>query len=1129
MMEKETRHVEWARLRVAGRPLMTGIAVGETPLLWVACRASPRLVHVYCDSHLKVLWRFPSDPIFVHLEKSRGNWSHKGCMTSNEANFDDNAPSLLVITSDGHVWLLPVFPINRATERPSKRKKVSYPAEAYKLGPRFTASQTHKTQENSVLKSQLRNDEWGLFEDIDIYESMDCDDDVTILREKDASSDSLIVENSFKNVSLRKQMSTSTSDGVFLQVKQLAISTPPKLIQKTIASLVMQENLIGIVEGACFAVFGPHDMVIVISKCSLQFFQATTSAVSPSILFERVESMDGDLSFHKDPTCALIITAAKNISTDGYGQVATLLHEKLFNVFLEGFNSAKPQHLLLKGDTDGRVYLSPLFCPDIKMPASRILCNLEQPILALFAIPSGNARNKSEFLINDEIENKTARQKLEVRDTLLIVGQYGRIVSISCSNNLDECSCFLSNSWTKYKVLFDINLEKSNFDIRDWKVQTPLTYVCMLGYKHLCYCARSEVFILSLFEDRDVQQSVGMGPGKMTTHGEKHRTGLECQTSMGNNTLDQQQAGCILKEIVLPKKIPIADTIIGIAAKDNSVCNTRGRPLVVLTARGRILGVEVSDYALTLEGYYYGSLPRKTWRTWQSNMDDHVKGLISMIDEISRAANLIQQRNHSLNLALNELAFSLKVASSILLDPNRDILLSPKPTRKKNVSNTPLSPKCTIKVTPLPAMLVSSENLAFENYTSSSEIKSTESFLQNEMCGLARINVTLYNSTEQLISSHWTLMLELHNTGMNNSIVATYSSVINNGFGLLPGAHCIIEFDVKLFGLHVGPIIVFIYLCHVHDYHELLHGHSFTDHRGETSTPLRKHLQGLTCLGNSKIDKEFLATVTHEETQSSSIRASNKSFNTTGSICIPLSRDRIDILSVASHPPQKSLHACRVSCPSDKSSGLNDNVAMPKSCHENVLGAFSGTLNVTLKASEQHSRTTGDALKTWKELFLEDLVEKGSLSKAGDKIILSVPGGQIISISLRGSPVQEESYLLQLHFEAPSLQLGCLLREALTWRLKNCEAIGSIQSRKDALHNFSVVRDLDHISTVDATVLEIKKQAEVILHRTEVLSTIWNEIKLQDAGDSMEFLPLLGDIQSIIYDLLKVYKCSRES
>ncbi len=46
--------LEWEQLRVEGKPLLSGAAFGATPLLWVACRAQPCLVHVFCDTRLQV-------------------------------------------------------------------------------------------------------------------------------------------------------------------------------------------------------------------------------------------------------------------------------------------------------------------------------------------------------------------------------------------------------------------------------------------------------------------------------------------------------------------------------------------------------------------------------------------------------------------------------------------------------------------------------------------------------------------------------------------------------------------------------------------------------------------------------------------------------------------------------------------------------------------------------------------------------------------------------------------------------------------------------------------------------------------------------------------------------------------
>lgn len=804
------------------------------------------------------------------------------------------------------------------------------------------------------------------------------------------------------------------------------------------------------------------------------------------------------------------------------GQTTVFLHDKLFGAFSDRFISANPQHLLLKGGIDGHVYVSPLFCQEIKLSSSTVLCNLGQPILALLAIHSGNSGHKSGVLKNDISGKQPEREHLEVRDTLLIVGRYGRIVVICC-NEFEDNSCFISSSCTRQKELFAINLEKCNFDIRDWEVQAPLISVCMLGSQHLCYCAGSEVFISLLFEDRDIQKSVGMVTENMPNQGAEYGIGLRRQDAVQNNASknDLQRARYVLKEILLPKKIPVADSLIGITGKDFSVSNISGRPLVVLTARGRILGVEIAHYLPTPEECYTGPIPKKTWRTWESNIDDHVKKLINIIDDISRSASYIQQCNQALNLAIAELSISLKVASSILTDPNRDRLLRPSPPNSTCVSNTRLSTRCSIKVTPFPVMLVSSRTLAFEDFPRSSEINSVENLLQTQICLPARISVTLYNCTSYSLSSHWTLVLELHNTGVTNGTTTTYSSIINNGFGLARDAQCIIEWDVKLPSLHAGPVSVFTYLCHVHDYHELLHEQSSKDQGEKMST--KKHLQGLTSVDDSRID-EFLAIVSLEEIQSTPV-ASTMPLDPFGSIFIPLSQHRIDILSLVSQPPQKFHHTVKACHPSDTSAAFSANTVINKVCYDNVLGAFSGTLNVSSETSEKHPKTAADALKIWKELLLDDVLEKGILSKAGDKVILSIPGGEIISILLKY--VRDEQILL--HFEAPTLLLGCLLKEALTWRLKNCKEIGSSQNRKTSLHSFPVSQDLTDRNMTDAKPLETKKQLEVILHRAEALTTIWNEIKPQDARDTKEVLPVLADIHSVINDLLKLYKSYRES
>lgn len=50
----EWEALEWEQLRVEGKPLLSGAAFGATPLLWVACRAQPCLVHIFCDTQIQV-------------------------------------------------------------------------------------------------------------------------------------------------------------------------------------------------------------------------------------------------------------------------------------------------------------------------------------------------------------------------------------------------------------------------------------------------------------------------------------------------------------------------------------------------------------------------------------------------------------------------------------------------------------------------------------------------------------------------------------------------------------------------------------------------------------------------------------------------------------------------------------------------------------------------------------------------------------------------------------------------------------------------------------------------------------------------------------------------------------------
>ncbi|KAG0618266.1 hypothetical protein M758_4G050100 [Ceratodon purpureus] len=112
---EEWEALEWEQLRVVGKPLLSGAAFGATPLLWVACRAQPCLVHVFCDTQLQDIWRFPADPVFLSIGSgSRQGGNDEGAQSSGR---------LLVITRDGCIWIVQLSKTITTASRPSKRQK----------------------------------------------------------------------------------------------------------------------------------------------------------------------------------------------------------------------------------------------------------------------------------------------------------------------------------------------------------------------------------------------------------------------------------------------------------------------------------------------------------------------------------------------------------------------------------------------------------------------------------------------------------------------------------------------------------------------------------------------------------------------------------------------------------------------------------------------------------------------------------------------------------------------------------------------------------------------------------------------------------------------------------------------
>ncbi|KAH9304594.1 hypothetical protein KI387_008998, partial [Taxus chinensis] len=233
----------------------------------------------------------------------------------------------LILCGESHITDLD----SRSLLRPFKRKKETCLTESKNMVPKCS------------------KDEWGLFEDIDIYESMDCDDSIHVSGDKDGSSKILTLGNliASSKATSAKQMSRSRSDQVCFQIKQLTVSSSAEVIKNVRPKMVMQENLIGCVQGACFASFGPQDVCIVITTWGMELFQASSTTGNSTTIFKRLKSINGDIAFQSQPTCGLIVTSTDNVSS-GNREGTIVLHDKFFGALSDGLSSGKPAQLLLK-------------------------------------------------------------------------------------------------------------------------------------------------------------------------------------------------------------------------------------------------------------------------------------------------------------------------------------------------------------------------------------------------------------------------------------------------------------------------------------------------------------------------------------------------------------------------------------------------------------------------------------------------------------------------------------------------------------------------------------------------------------------------------------------------------------
>ena len=197
-------------------------------------------------------------------------------------------------------------------------------------------------------------------------------------------------------------------------------------------------------------------------------------------------------------------------------------------------------------------------------------------------------------------------------------------------------------------------------------------------------------------------------------------------------------------------------------------------------------------------------------------------------------------------------------------------------------------------------------------------------------------------------------MLELQHhekTGKMSKIY--FSNIINDGYGLAPGASNAINYDILRSENCISPMVASVFLFHLHESH------------------------------NDVMSMEQMNGV------------SNNSFMRVGAVGILIARFRLDILCLL-RKPKRLQH---LSDNKSLSHMLNQTKLMPNNIIDGSAGfkPFSVKLKLRDKNCSLSSSTILDSVEKWKEFFLEDLVHfcNSSVVRFFNLLIADVFGPEI--------------------------------------------------------------------------------------------------------------------------------------
>ncbi|KAG6555394.1 hypothetical protein Mapa_002620 [Marchantia paleacea] len=1133
-MEKQACHVEWGRLKIKGCPVMTGAAVGSSQIMRVACRTSPFLVHLFEDSNLVSIWRFSADPTFLLFGPS---------CDENYRSTDEGSKSLcsslLVITSDGCVWLLDCSKeSDSALERPTKKKRETVPEELQKA---LQEVMFDESDFRPLYMGKSSQEEcWEDLEDVANHGSQ-------MPGQRCSGGPIRRAEHKLKEFDDR-QVGTPTCKESFIptsfssslvdsnpQWEKVSSDTFPRFDNKLKVKSVSQEALLTYVPGTLVAAFGPNNSIAMLGVTgTLKVLHVSSGGQHQSTL-TLSDATNFRSTDEREPSCLLYACARSHFRADeqSEGYVASL-EAKFFENLFGKFDIMVSPFGILHGDTKGQVYAS-LLSSELALSCHRLLCEFSQPIVTILTVSAiyGSGRKTDNLKSEDHLETPEHHGHY-----LLIIGQLGKVILItgikeSVEQKDDGPFWPPSNnfSWRcKTNTLTGKQLNEQNLEFCEWEVSSPITSACMLGPHRLCYCSRSEVYYADLFHSVDGVQIYSnhsksrdfiSAEVKDTPSVSHLRSSQNPQSSMSYNLAKKR----FFKKELMSQKVPVADVVAKIAGR--GVCGGCGssRPLVALTTRGRLLGVEVSNHVSSRALGIAGGIP-KSLRSLESRMEERIQGLLQRVDEVAKSTDLMKSHSASITIALIEMANASPTVKEMCSEEIRmrrpDIYLVGEPPKGKLSS--------FLTVTECSPVTISPERLSFSPGTGKSV--PFMSFQSRR----AKFAIRLCNQSLRVLSPYWSLLVELHSANSDHSV--NFSLLINRGLSLPVGGQFTQEFITQLPGKGLGPVNVSLFLCHHQISHHLIvksQSSLLSSTEAFINTAENELYSGPAHSSSSKLQRN----VNELGLKNTGFLVANQS---SGGVCILLSQYRVDVLSLSqTTPPQLGL-GTRVQL---KMAQKNVNLdSFP--VQDRFFGKFSSKITLTCLNSTTYT-ISNDTVRFLRDVYLDDLLERGFISKAGQKLSILAYDSETFSISTKVGNVGEKCTSLEIMLESSSLLLGALVREALMWRLDHSKGSFSVKECCPWETTESVDKSFVSGNIGDETLInspaercqegseefvseskpmEISDTVTELDQRLAVIFDLWEDVLR--SPESVQFISVLNETCTAIQEVMLAYRTCRE-